>query len=167
MKFHAAYHPKAYLTVRQKPSDLTGRRGKTYTLVSECLHERGPGQTEDEVKSPGRRGCKGHANLSDVEREGFCAIREGDRACAGRVDDHEEVDARCDAGETDPVGLDEEAEAGEEQEYTHEREGGEEEVSSPERVDGLDGRDGDYDGWISTASETPNSGDTMGAHRAS
>ena len=81
----------------------------------EGADERGPGERDDEVEAPGRGGCKRHAVLADVEREGFGGVGEGYGALAGGVDDHEEVDSCCDTGDAAGAFGNEEGEAGDEE----------------------------------------------------
>jgi len=44
---------------------------------SESCAEGGPGEGDDEVEAPACRGCEGHADVTDVEREGLSGVGEG------------------------------------------------------------------------------------------
>lgn len=102
--------------------------------------QRRPRQRQDEVEPPRRRRRERHPVFADVERKRLGRIRERHGAFAGAVDDHEEVDPGCDAGETTGrVGFgDEEAETRDEEHDAHEWEGHQQEIAPAESVDGVD-----------------------------
>lgn len=104
------------------PDDVAAGVERERALRGEGVEERRPGDGEQEVEEPGRRGGQGHAVRSDVQGVGFGGVGERDGTLAGGVDDAEDVDAQRDAGDAGPVvrGLgDPEAEAGEEEGEGH------------------------------------------------
>jgi len=111
------------------------------TLHCESLHKSRPRKREDEVEAPSGGSSERHSVLTHVQREGFGRVSERYRTFTGGVDGHEEVDTCSNASETCLLAGDEEGETGEEEEYTHEWEGGEEKVSTAESVDSVDGWD--------------------------
>lgn len=92
------------------------------SLGSECGVEARERQRDHEIEEPRRGRGERHSEITDVERECFGAVGEGDRPFSRRICNVEEIDPERDDAHTSLEVFNPEGKAGHEQKERHERE---------------------------------------------
>lgn len=130
-----------------KTKNIPGAIPAESACIAKTSSQSGPGETDDEVEAPRDGSTRGHADVTDMKRERFCAVGEGHGSETGGIDSHEEVKTCGDAGNTRfSVRLGNvEHSTCEEETSSHKWKGYQEQVSSTKGINGVDSRNGEQE----------------------